>query len=63
MNKIVWIIRVELLTETGLQQLQATKVFESQDAATKYQDQINQDPVYKNINAFAFCEPGIFIEE
>ncbi len=63
MNEIVWIVKVELLTANGLQPLQATKVFKKQDAANQYQDKINQDPVYKNINAFAFCEPAIFVED
>ncbi len=63
MNNIVYIIRVEILTPTGTQQLQAIKVFQSSHAANMYQDSINNDPIYKNINAFAFSEPAIFIED
>ncbi len=62
MEQLVWIVKVELLTPTGTQALKATKVFESADDANTYQNNINTDPVYQNIKAFAFCEPAIWIE-
>ena len=62
MKKIVWIIRIELLTPTGTQPLQAIKVFESADDANRYQNSINNDPIYQNIKAFCFCEPAIWVE-
>lgn len=61
--KLLWIVRVELLTDKGLQPLQAAKVFESAESANKYQNDINQNPIYANIKAYAFCEPAIFVEE
>jgi hypothetical protein len=63
MHKIVWIVRVDIVTDNGLKPLQAAKVFENSDSANRYQDNINNDPVYKNINAFAFVEPAIFVED
>ena len=61
-NKIVFIVSVEMLSETGLQQLQAKKVFTDAIAAEKYQKSINDNPIYQNIKAFAFCEPAISAE-
>lgn len=63
MNDIVWIVRVEILKDNGTQPLQAPNVFKSEFYAKKYQDRINQDPIYTNIKAFAFCEPAIWIAE
>ncbi len=60
---IVWVVTVSILTTNGLQQLQATKVFISSSDANQYQERINTDPIYKNINAFAFIEPAILIDE
>lgn len=62
MNNIVWIVTVSILSPTGLQQLQAPKVFTDASMANQYQDNINQDPIYKNINAFCFVEPAILVE-
>jgi hypothetical protein len=62
MKKIVWIIKVEVLTTEGTKPLEAIKVFESAEEASRYQDNINNDSLYNKMNAFAFCEPAIFIE-
>lgn len=60
---LVWILKVEILTEKGLQPLQAPKVFTNADSANRLQDEINQNPIYTNIKAFAFVEPAIFVED
>ena len=62
MNNIVYIVTVCLIKDSK-HQLEVPKVFTDKRMADRYQDNINTSPIYQNINAFAFCEPAIMIEE